>query len=87
MIAEPLACTACRFHHLERDPSLTGPGLHLCTVRDALPDDPDDERAPYEREESEQNFLGWDCDRARRMGELCGPAGKLWTRKAWSAQP
>lgn len=79
---EPLACTACRFHHLERDPSLTGPGLHLCTVRHALPEDPDDELTPYEREESEQNFLGWDCDRARRMGELCGPAGKLW-----SAQP
>ena len=78
MIAEPLACTTCGFHHLERDPSLTGPGLHLCTVRHALPDDPDDDRTPYEREESEQNFLGWDCDRARRMGELCGPAGKLW---------
>jgi hypothetical protein len=75
---EPLACTACRFHHLERAASLTGPGIHLCTLRHALPD-PEDDRPPYERDESEINFLGWDCDRARRQGELCGPAGKMWS--------
>jgi hypothetical protein len=81
-LSEPKACTACRFHHLEVDASLTGPGIHLCTVRHALPDDPDDDRTPYEREESEECFLGFVCDLARKQGELCGPAGNMWTPSA-----
>ena len=77
MIDEPKACTTCAFHHFER---MGHSGIHLCTIRDAMPSDPGDERTPAEREESDQNFLGWDCDAARRMGQLCGPRAELWTR-------
>ena len=73
------ACTAC-LHHLAEP--CCGSVLHLCTVREALPDQPDENQTPSDREEHEQNFLGWDCDRARRMGELCGPAGNLWNPRA-----
>lgn len=76
MSTESRACTTCRFHHLERDASLTGPGIHLCTLYHARDHDPEDER---EREERGSEFLGWDCDGARRMGERCGPTGKLWS--------
>ncbi|ODV27973.1 MAG: hypothetical protein BGP10_12325 [Rhodanobacter sp. 68-29] len=69
------ACTDCRFHHLERGASLIGRGIHLCTLYYACKHDPEDER---ERDERGGEFLGWDCDAARRMGELCGPAGKRW---------
>lgn len=77
MMDEPKACTTCAFHHFER---IGNSGIHLCTLPHALADDPDDDRTPSEREESERTFLGWDCDRCRRMGELCGPRGELWTR-------
>jgi hypothetical protein len=80
MIAEPLACTACRFHSLlEQAPSFTGARIHLCTVRHALQDDPDDIDIPDAS--ADPTFLGWYCDLTRRMGELCGPAGKLWSAK------
>jgi hypothetical protein len=78
MMDEPKACTTCQFHHFE---SVFDSGIHLCTVRHALPDDIDDERTPSEREQSEAAFIGWNCDRCRRMGELCGPAGKLWSAR------
>lgn len=87
MSTEPRVCTACRFHHLEAPLGWHGPGLHLCTVREALPDDPADERTPSEREEAEQYFLGWDCDAARRQGARCGPAGALWTPLAAPDHP
>lgn len=74
MMDEPKACTTCRFHHFE---PMGDSGIHLCTVEHALPDerDPDDAREDLEREFT---FVGWDCDRCRRMGELCGPVGSLW---------
>jgi len=72
------ACTACRYHLAE---PCCGSVLHLCTVRHALDYEPDPDETPSETEEHEANFLGWDCDRARRMGELCGPAGSLWKAK------
>lgn len=78
-MAEPRACTRCAHHLLYVDRSLApGTGIHLCTVREAVWVEPDEHGAPYEDDEREATFLGWSCDRARRMGELCGPAGHLW---------
>ena len=72
------ACTTCRFHRAE---PVCGGVLHLCTVRHALPDEPDENETPFDRDEREAAFLGWDCDRTRRMGELCGPTGAMWSPK------
>ena len=33
-------------------------------------------------DEGASEWIGMDCDRARKMGEMCGPAGTMWRRRA-----
>lgn len=77
---EPKACTSCRFHH-HLVLAVGDPGIHLCTVQLALPEEqhPDE---PSRDTQWESEFVGWNCDRCRRMGELCGPSGRLWSAQA-----
>lgn len=68
-LPEPKACAAC-----ERCTRVNG--WYLCTLPPECFDlrDPDTD----EPREIEGEWLGMDCDRARRQGEMCGPAGALW---------
>jgi hypothetical protein len=68
-LPEPKACTACA------NCAFVG-GIYLCT----LPPECFDlgEHHPYDDEEDTIEWLGMNCDRSRRQGEFCGPAGKSW---------
>ena len=75
---EPKACTACAYHVQD--------GIrHLCLVVAAARDA--DGAAIIATTEGDKPFFGGvlsfsydelSCDRARRMGQACGPAGQLW---------
>jgi hypothetical protein len=62
------ACTACALH-------ITLGRMHLCTLGPECFDLRDDDGDPRE---PAGEWIGMDCDRARKMSELCGPAGTLW---------
>jgi hypothetical protein len=74
-LPEPKACTACALH-------IVFHGQHLCTLpveAFGLTVDSGEYIAPFEDELDELGeWIGTDCDKVRRMGEICGPSGKLW---------
>lgn len=81
---EPKACTACShcIRFTGQYPSTLPPGcfdrfdgLYLCTLPPECFDLRDDNGDPAD---PVGEWVGMDCDRARRMGELCGPSGTLW---------
>lgn len=73
-LPEPKACAACASY-------LRLGKLHLCTLPieafgglvDSQPDDDD-----FHADHDDVEHIGTSCDLVRRMGEICGPAGKLW---------
>lgn len=71
-LREPKACTACASHvRLGK--------LHLCTLPieafgGLLDSEPHDDDLHADQAE----YIGTVCDKVRRRGEICGPAGKLW---------
>jgi len=66
---EPKACTAC-------DKCTFVCGAYLCTLPPECFDlrDPDTD----DRIEITGEWVGMDCDRARKQGEFCGPDAKAW---------
>lgn len=68
-LPETKACTACALHRLFR-------GVHLCTLPPECFDLRDENGDPHE---SIGDWVGMNCDIARKQGEICGPAGNLWT--------
>lgn len=71
-LTEPKDCTACALHCLFGT-------LHLCTLpveAFGLTVDSGEYISPFDDELAE--WIGTDCDKVRRQGEICGPSGKLW---------
>jgi hypothetical protein len=67
-LSEPKPCTTCASCTFDD-------GMYLCTLPPDCFDLRDVDGDPYE---PVGEWVGMDCDRARKQGELCGPAGKLW---------
>jgi hypothetical protein len=69
---ESKACTTCALH------TVFGK-LHLCTLpveAFGLTVESGEYISPFDDELAE--WIGTNCDKVRRMGEICGPAGRLW---------
>lgn len=75
-LPEPKACTACASHvRLGKN--------HLCTLPiEAFGGLLDSQLHDADFHADDAEYIGTVCDLVRRMGEICGPAGKLWEPKA-----
>ena len=56
------------------------PAGFICTLPPECFDLDQEQRERLDSGDSE--WIGADCDRARKMGEMCGPRGALWSPRA-----